>query len=168
MFSLAWDDVQLTLKVGFICPVIKSPPPILEHFCPLLAQIEQMGLILPRWGLTLPRIPPPTPVTALFFTQPSYTPCGDMYIHKTHPSPPKIPAVLGLNLKVVKINYRLGNLNPTGQNVWRVGKTFLEVGQKTYWLNIVLVRWRGHVSYCSNLNKDDKDGIERHHRVKKG
>ena len=62
LFSLAWDDVQLTLKVGFICPVIKFPPPILEHFCPLLAQIEQMGLILPRWGLTLPRIPPPTPV----------------------------------------------------------------------------------------------------------
>ena len=28
----------------------------------LFVQIVQMGLILPRWGLTLPRIPPPTPV----------------------------------------------------------------------------------------------------------
>ena len=39
-----------------------SSPPILEQILLLFAQIAQMGLILPRWGLILPRIPPPTPV----------------------------------------------------------------------------------------------------------
>ena len=34
--------------------------PILEHFCPLFIEIVQMGLMLPRWGLILPRIPPPS------------------------------------------------------------------------------------------------------------
>ena len=29
-----------------------SPPPFLEHLCPLFIQIAQMGLILPRWGLS--------------------------------------------------------------------------------------------------------------------
>ena len=38
------------------------PCAVLEHFCPLFIQIAQMVLILPRWGLILPRIPPPTPV----------------------------------------------------------------------------------------------------------
>ena len=30
--------------------------PILEHFCPMLVQIAQLGLILPRWGLILPSV----------------------------------------------------------------------------------------------------------------
>ena len=38
--------------------------PILEDFCPFFIQIAQEGLILPRWGLILPRIPSPTPVTS--------------------------------------------------------------------------------------------------------
>ena len=36
--------------------MIEFPPPILEDFCPLFVQIAQKGLILPRWGLILPRI----------------------------------------------------------------------------------------------------------------
>ena len=44
--------------------------PILEPLCPLFVQIAQMGLILPRWGLALPRIPPPTPVLYSALTNP--------------------------------------------------------------------------------------------------
>ena len=50
--------------------MIEFPPPILEHFCPLFVQIAQMGLILPRWGLILPRKPPPTPVLYSVVTKP--------------------------------------------------------------------------------------------------
>ena len=70
--------------------------PILEHFCPHFVQIAQMGLILPRCGLCLPRVPPPT----LFFTQPSHTPFKDIYIHKTPWIPPQNTLFSGLNLKV--------------------------------------------------------------------
>ena len=48
------------------------PPPILEHFCPIFVQIARMSLILPRWGLILPRMPP----HPLFFTQQSHAPVG--------------------------------------------------------------------------------------------
>ena len=87
--------------------------PILEHFCPLFAQIAQMGLILPRWGLILPRVPPPTPV----LTQQSDTPFGDMYEYKTPPTPPQKNPFPGLNLKVGKINYHLGKTDPNWANV---------------------------------------------------
>ena len=62
--------------------------PILEHFCPLFLQIAQMDLILPRWGLILPRIPPPTPVLYSAVTHPFQG-----YVHTQNtPSPtPKQP-----------------------------------------------------------------------------
>ena len=41
---------------------LNFPTQIPEHFCPLFVQIAQMGLILSKWGLTLPRISPPTRV----------------------------------------------------------------------------------------------------------
>ena len=44
--------------------------PIPEHFCLLFGQIAQMGLILPRWGLILPRISPPTSVLYSAVTNP--------------------------------------------------------------------------------------------------
>ena len=37
---------------------------------PLFVQIAQMVLISPRWGLILPRIPPPTPVLYSAVTNP--------------------------------------------------------------------------------------------------
>ena len=37
-------------------------PQFQSTFAFFFVQIAQMGLILPRWGLNLPRIPPPTPV----------------------------------------------------------------------------------------------------------
>ena len=48
----------------------------------------------------------------LFLTQPSHTPFWDMYVHKTTETPPQSTPFPGLNLKVGKINYRLGNLDP--------------------------------------------------------
>ena len=68
---------------------LNFPPSILEHFCPLLVQTAQMGLILPRWGLILSRIPP----QPLFFTQQSHTTFGNMYrAYTKHPNPsPKHP-----------------------------------------------------------------------------
>ena len=46
----------------------------------------------------------------MFFTQLSHTPFWDMYMHKIPPSPPKNTPFLGLNLKVGKMNYRLGTV----------------------------------------------------------
>ena len=89
-----------------------------------------MGLILPRWGLILPRIPPPTPVLYSAVTNPFR---GYVRTQNT-PTPPQNTPFPELNLKVGKMNYGLGNVEslwtPTGQNVWKMGKTFLEVGQK--------------------------------------
>ena len=50
--------------------IIQFFPPIHERCCPLFKQIAQMGLILPRWGLILPRIPPPTFVLYSAVTRP--------------------------------------------------------------------------------------------------
>ena len=48
----------------------------------------------------------------LFFTQPSQTPLGDMYVHKTPPIRPQNTPFPGLNLKVGKMNYSLGKMDP--------------------------------------------------------
>ena len=40
---------------------------LLEHICTFFIQIAPVGLILPRWGLILPRIPPPTPLLGRHF-----------------------------------------------------------------------------------------------------
>ena len=79
--------------------------PILEHFCPLFIQIAQMGLILPLWGLILPRSPPPTPVHYSAVTHPFLG-----YVRtQNNPKPiPKHP----FSLKVGKMNYCPGNLDP--------------------------------------------------------
>ena len=51
-----------------------------------------------------------------------------MYVHKTPPTPPQNTRFPGLNLKVGKMNYRLGEMDPnwakclrSGQNVSRSG-----------------------------------------------
>ena len=51
----------------FICNMIEFFLPNSRALYPLLVQIAQMDLILPRWGLILPRIHH----QPLFFTQPS-------------------------------------------------------------------------------------------------
>ena len=82
--------------------------PILEHFCPLFVQIAQMGLILPRWGLILPRNPPPTPVLYSAVTKPFR---GYVQTQNTPSPTPKHPFP-GLILKVGKMNYCMGKMNP--------------------------------------------------------
>ena len=88
--------------------MIEFFPPILENFCPLFILIAQMGLISPRWGLILPRIPPPTPVLYLAVTHPfwRYVPSQNTI------NPPKNSPFPVLNLKVGKMNYNMGNLHP--------------------------------------------------------
>ena len=112
--------------------MIEFPPPILEHFCPFLVQIAQMGLILPRMGLILPRTPLPT----LFFTQQLHIPFGDMYTHKTPPTPPKNAPFPGL--KSGKTNHRLDNLDPNwakcseSEQYFSSGQNFSRSGQKHF------------------------------------
>ena len=85
-----------------------------------------MGLILPRWGLILPRLPPPIPVLYSAVTNPFLG-----YVHTQNtPNPnPKHPFP-GLNLKVGKMTYRLGSLDSNCAKCLKSGKTFLEVGKK--------------------------------------
>ena len=90
-------------------------------FLPTFYTIVQMDLILPRRGLILPRIPPPTPVLYSAVTKPFL---GYVCTRNT----PQIAPLPGLNLKVSKSTWCLGNLDR--QNVWKVGKKILEVGQK--------------------------------------
>ena len=106
---------------------------MLVHFCPLIVQVAQMGLILPRWGLIFQEYHP----QSLFFTQPSHTPVGDIYIHKTPPTPGTPSQILdqktpfpGLNLKVGKMNYSLDNLDPKWAKYLKSGQHFSRSGQK--------------------------------------
>ena len=98
--------------------------PILEHFCPPFIQIAQMVSFCPEY------LPQP-----LFFTQPSHTPFGDMRVHKTHPIPPQITPYPGLNLKVGKMNYRLGKLDPNWAKcfknlfIWKSPGVHIQVGR---------------------------------------
>ena len=52
------EDAALAAAAGMILFYFS----ILEHFVPTFRTHCKMGLILPRWGIILPRIPPPTPV----------------------------------------------------------------------------------------------------------
>ena len=124
--------------------------PILEHFFPLFVQIAQMGLILPKWVSFFPEYHP----HPLFFTQPSHTPYRYMYLHNTPPSPPQNTPLHDLNLKVGKMNYSLGNLDPiwakglkSGQNFSRSGQNyFTHLGQGGCWTLPVSTRYRRQLS----------------------
>ena len=107
--------------------MINFSPPILEHFCLLFVQIAQMGLILPRWGLILPRIPPPTLVLHSAVTHPFLG-----YVHTQNT--PKTNLFETWNRKWVKWTTGWVIWTATWQNVtvWKVGKAFLEVGKKNY------------------------------------
>ena len=100
-----------------------------------------MGLILLRWGIMLPRIPPPRGQQGpqpLFFTQPSHIPFRDMYtcVYKKTQSPTQNPPFPGLNLKVGKMNVLWAIWTPSGQKVWKVGNFFLEVGKNNLFIYI--------------------------------
>ena len=94
--------------------------PILEHFCPLFVQIAETHSFCPD-GVSFC---PDYHHQPLIFTQQPQTPFRDMYFKFTQNTPNPTPKhhFPSLNSKVSEMNYRLGN----GQNVWKVGKTFLE------------------------------------------
>ena len=90
-----------------------SPPPILEHFCPLFVQIAKLGLILPSWSFILPRIPPPVLYSAV--THPF---CGYVHTQNTPNTTPKHRPELESRRRATV----WATLTATGQFVWRVGK----------------------------------------------
>ena len=122
--ALLWNQ----RKGHLLAHMVEFPPRLIpEHFCPLficIGSIAQMGLIWPRWGLIVPRIPPPTPVLYSAVTNPFR---GYVRTQST-PNPPKNALFSGPNLKVGKIITVWAKWTPTGQNLWKVGKSFLEVG----------------------------------------
>ena len=111
-----------------------SPPsPNSRALLPHFIQIAQMGLILRRWNLILPRTPPPTPFLYSAVTHPiqgyvrtKNTPKG--------PSPPKNTPFPDLNLKVGKMNYLLGNLYPNWAKCLKSGQNFSRSGQKNLFI----------------------------------
>ena len=120
--TLQWhQQIVVLVMIGF--PPNSSQ--FLGHFCPLFVQIARMDLILPNWGLILPRLPPPT-WQPLFLTHPSQTPFGDTYIHKTPPIPPQNTPFPGLKLRLGKMNYCLGKMDPNWAKYLKNGQNFLE------------------------------------------
>ena len=92
----AWLRGQLCSKDWIFFPILEH-----WHFCPTYK--------LPRWVSFCPEYH----YQPLFFSQPSQTwnPFEDMYVHKTPPTPLQNTVFPGLNLKVGKINYRLGRMD---------------------------------------------------------
>ena len=61
----------------------------------------------------------------------SHKPLARIHTYTKHPQPhQKTPLFPGLNLKVGKMNYHLGNFEPNWAKCLKVGKPFLEVGKK--------------------------------------
>ena len=90
---------------------------------PPFIQTAHMSLILPRWGLILPKIPHPT------LNQPSHTRIWNMYIHKTPQSLPQNTPFPVLNLKVGKMKNSLGDSDPKEAKCLKNGQTFSRGGQ---------------------------------------
>ena len=78
-----------------------------------------MGLVLPRCGLNLPRIPPATPVLYSAVTNPFRR-----YV-RTQNTP-----LIGLNLKVGKMNYHLSKMDPNWAKCLKSGQNFSRNEQK--------------------------------------
>ena len=70
IFHTCPDDAHKHLMLCRLLSWLNFFPLILEHICPFLVHIAQMDLILPWWGLILPRIPPPTPILYSAVTHP--------------------------------------------------------------------------------------------------
>ena len=88
-----------------------------------------MGLILPRWGLILPRIPPPTPVLYSAVTNPF----RGYVTNKKHPKPhPKIPLFLAWFWKWVKWTTVWAKWTPSGQKCLKSGQNCSRSGQRKF------------------------------------
>ena len=76
------SNALTNMMVDFVLPNSRE---LLPTFC---TNCPDGVSFCPRWGLFLPRFHP----QPLFFTPPSHTPFGDMYVHKTPPPrPPPTP-----------------------------------------------------------------------------
>ena len=136
--ALAGNDLEIGGKWPQCWPWLNFFCPILEQFCPLFRQIAHIGLIFPKWGLILPRIPPANPVLA----QSSQTPFWDMYRHKTPPNPPPNTSFPCLILKVGKMIYCLGKMDPIWAKCVKSGQNFSRSGQKNIYSSAVWVQHR--------------------------
>ena len=119
--------------------MIEFFPPILEHFCPPFIQIA--GL-LPRWVSFCPDrvlFCPEYHPHPLVFTLPSQTPFRDMNIHKTPPTPHQNTPFPGLNLKVGKINYRLGRMDLFWAKCLKNGQNFSRSEQKKIFMKYMML-----------------------------
>ena len=99
-----------------------------EHFAHFLYK-------LPRWVSFCPdgvSLCPEYHHEPLFFTQLSQFPLGDMYVHKTSPTLLQNTPFPGLNLKMGKMSYCLGKMDPNWAKYLKIGQAFLEVGKKHY------------------------------------
>ena len=105
--------------------------PIFRTNCPDGSHFAQMGLNLPRWGLI-----PEYHLQPMFFSQPSHAPFGDIYVHKTNPTPPhpRFLAWTGMQAKWTNIwakwdpNWEI--CLKSGQNVSRRGRKRLLAGNR--------------------------------------
>ena len=103
--------------------------PILEHFCPCLVQIAQIGLNLPTWGLILPRIPPPTLILYSAITHPLL---GYVHTQNIHYQTPKHPFFLA---------WTLGKLDPNWAKYLKCGQSFPRSGQFFLFIYIECHEW---------------------------
>ena len=138
--------------IDFFSPNSKALLPKFCTNCPDGSHFAQMahetrGLILPRWGLSLPRMPPPTPVLYSAFTLPFW---GYIRTQNTPNPTPNTP----FPLKVGKMNLIPSRQNetPTGQYVWKVDKTFLEVGKKSLFIYLNC-RWAFTTALSGSASK---------------
>ena len=109
--------------IEFSFPNSRALLPTLPTNCPSGSHFAQMGSHFAQ-------ITAPNPCSLLSHLLSHHTPFWDMYVHKTSTSPPENTPFPGLNLKIGKINYRLGNLDPNRAKCLKSGQIFLEVGKK--------------------------------------
>ena len=115
--------------------VVWSSPAMIDFF--FSSTFAHFSYKLPRWVSFFPdgvSFCPEYHPQPLFFTQPSHTPLWDMYGHKTPTSPLIIPLFLAWIWKLAKWTTVWATWTRTEQNVWKVGKTFLEVGKKNFFI----------------------------------
>ena len=125
---------------------------MIEFFSPILENFAHFLYKLPRWVSIRPDGVPFCPEhhpKPIFFTQQSHTSFWEVhktqpnppqkqyvhktqpnvhktqYVHKTQPNPPQNTPSPGPNLKVGKICYSLGNLNPNWAKCLKSGQNFL-------------------------------------------
>ena len=87
----------------------------MNFFAQFKSTFAHFSYKLPRWVSFCPdgvSFCPEYHHQPLFFTQQSQTPFGDMHEHKTPPAPPQNTSSPVLILKVGKMNYCLGKMDP--------------------------------------------------------